>query len=254
MSNGSKSEKNKHKIHYKLTLNDEDKELDSIPVINNKYGSIIREMIYKENEYINQRIGWLNTIQGLLFTALAFAWPNLKTIVPVLIFIGFAISILSLILLWMANSAINKLKNLYIEKNQTRTEVYDPDVIGYCGHEILSVVYTCGIPGIFFIAWITVFSIFISWPFKTQKNDNIQVDIQITPAVADQKCPPYLDNYNDISKYIIDKELSQLIINNGNCKYIYSRLTASPSPENISPSPVNTSHYHNRRHTIKNKM
>jgi hypothetical protein len=41
--------------------------------------AIIRSMIECENRLLNDRINWLVTIQGLLFTALGFAWDKKDT-------------------------------------------------------------------------------------------------------------------------------------------------------------------------------
>lgn len=49
---------------------------------------IFREMIFKEGEYINHRITWLVTLQGLLFTALGFAWGGGKNLIAVLAAVG----------------------------------------------------------------------------------------------------------------------------------------------------------------------
>ena len=38
--------------------------------------AVIRDLIKHENELVNQRIGWLAQLQGLLFAALAFAWDK----------------------------------------------------------------------------------------------------------------------------------------------------------------------------------
>jgi hypothetical protein len=35
-----------------------------------------REMVRHENELMNHRVSWLLTLQGLLFTALGFAWDK----------------------------------------------------------------------------------------------------------------------------------------------------------------------------------
>jgi hypothetical protein len=45
----------------------------------------VRQMIYHEGELINHRIGWLVTLQGLLFAALGFAWNDAKELVYVII-------------------------------------------------------------------------------------------------------------------------------------------------------------------------
>ena len=44
-----------------------------------EWHQIIRQLIQHENELVNQRIGWLMQIQGLLFAALAFTWNDDST-------------------------------------------------------------------------------------------------------------------------------------------------------------------------------
>jgi hypothetical protein len=41
-----------------------------------KWAEIIRSLLAHETEVINQRITWLVTIQGLLYTGLGFAWDK----------------------------------------------------------------------------------------------------------------------------------------------------------------------------------
>jgi len=48
------------------------------------YLTVIREMIKHENELVNQRLSWLFTLQGLLFTATSFLWK--ATMLPVIVF------------------------------------------------------------------------------------------------------------------------------------------------------------------------
>ncbi|MCP4700878.1 MAG: hypothetical protein GY862_29090 [Gammaproteobacteria bacterium] len=41
-----------------------------------KYNAEIRAMIMHENTLLNQRIGWMWTLQGLLFTAMSLLWKD----------------------------------------------------------------------------------------------------------------------------------------------------------------------------------
>lgn len=52
------------------------------------YQSIIREMLQHENELINQRLGWLFTLQGLLFGAMSLTWKDNTEVVLILGTIG----------------------------------------------------------------------------------------------------------------------------------------------------------------------
>lgn len=52
------------------------------------YLNVIRDMIKHENEVVNQRLSWLFTLQGLLFTAISFLWEKNLILVVVLCIVG----------------------------------------------------------------------------------------------------------------------------------------------------------------------
>lgn len=56
------------------------------------YAATIRSMIAGENALVNSRMGWLLTLQGLLFAALSFVW-NLHSALSVSVaIVGLAVS------------------------------------------------------------------------------------------------------------------------------------------------------------------
>lgn len=70
-------------------------------------GDTIREMIKAENEMINQRLGWLLAAEGLLFSALAFAWKQLTSDLVLLIaLLGISLSLAVFPVMFTAHKAI----------------------------------------------------------------------------------------------------------------------------------------------------
>jgi len=90
---------------------------------------IVREMILKENEFINHRLTWLAAIQALLFTALGVVWEKAQGLINLLGVIGIAVSITSFVGLLIAHKAISKLRSEW--KTNRPTDYVGPDVIGY---------------------------------------------------------------------------------------------------------------------------
>ena len=63
--------------------------------------AIIREMIRHEASVLNQRLSWCVTIEGLLLTALAFAWDRAQLLFVLLVCLaGIGISIITLYASW----------------------------------------------------------------------------------------------------------------------------------------------------------
>jgi hypothetical protein len=119
----------------------------------------IRDMIYKEVEFINHRVTWLVTLQGLLFAALGFAWKDGKELIPVLCVLGIGVSLTSLIPLWSAQHAIER---LYREWNLKKDPAYNgPDVIGYYSRipGIKLIMPWLLLPLMFSVSWIAVLAL-----------------------------------------------------------------------------------------------
>ena len=51
----------------------------------------VRSMIKAENEFANHRLGWMNTINGLLFAGVAFAWGKVNASLIIGLFCVFGI-------------------------------------------------------------------------------------------------------------------------------------------------------------------
>jgi hypothetical protein len=77
---------------------------------------VIRELIKQENDLVNQRMTWLIQSQGLLFTAVAFAWekaPKALTLLISILGVATALSLWSAIGLY--SPAVRELRTWWDE-------------------------------------------------------------------------------------------------------------------------------------------
>jgi len=83
-----------------------------------KYESIVRDMITREDELTNQRMLWMATCNGLLFAALGFAWdkPGAIFLTVVFSFLGVSASLLNALALTFASTAQRRLLNWWHSK------------------------------------------------------------------------------------------------------------------------------------------
>jgi len=91
---------------------------------------VVREMIRHENELMNHRISWFNTLQGLLFAALAFSWDKAEGGGLVYIFsaLGTLLCLSTFYSLRANLLAISTLRHWW--DNNRATDYHGPDVIG----------------------------------------------------------------------------------------------------------------------------
>ena len=77
----------------------------------NNHEKVVRKMITREDELTNQRMLWTAAFNGLLFTALGFAWDKSDTKFLVIVFsiLGFATSLLNGLALIFASKAQRRL-------------------------------------------------------------------------------------------------------------------------------------------------
>src|SRR6266498_5268305 len=95
---------------------------------------IIRSMIQHENTLVIERTNWMLTLEGLLFTALAFAWDKSSAVVIVLCIVGLVSSISLAVFLESATRAIAKLQ--YWWRNHAADQNYTgPPIIGLSADE-----------------------------------------------------------------------------------------------------------------------
>jgi hypothetical protein len=138
--------------------------VDAAPV----WQATIRELIKHENDLVNQRMGWLIQIQGLLFAALGFAW---KAAPASLVFLICTLGVATAVSLWSAlalySPAVRQLRNWW-EDRRPDDIVEGPDVIGFwspCSGIACLLRPWRALPAIFIIAWISV--LILSWFYKT---------------------------------------------------------------------------------------
>jgi len=118
----------------------------------------VREMIFKENEFINHRLTWLGTFQGLLFAALVFALQKEPELIRLLGVIGIVASTTSLASLWIASKAV---KNLRSEWDIYKPFGYaGPDVIGYRSKLFGFLFPWFVLPMLFIVTWSLVLAMF----------------------------------------------------------------------------------------------
>ena len=91
---------------------------------------VIRQMIRHENDLMNHRLSWFNTLQGLLFAALAFSWdkPDSSGLVYMLCALGALLCLSTHYSLRGAVFAITRLRDWW--DNHRDTGYNGPDVIG----------------------------------------------------------------------------------------------------------------------------
>ncbi len=96
-----------------------------------EYNKILREMVRHENELSNQRLTWITTLNGLMFTALGVILNGKDHYIkiPDHIFItgfsllGIVVSYSGLVALDMAEDSKERFKNLWNNKNISVTKI-----------------------------------------------------------------------------------------------------------------------------------
>jgi hypothetical protein len=120
---------------------------------------IIRAMIKTENDFANHRIGWMNTINGLLFAGVSFAWgkPSGSELIHFFCWIGAAICVFSFAGVMTAAISICSLFDWW-QRHKPRD--YDgPDVIGTPPPRNIVRYFAPQnfLPLIFLVAWVMMF-------------------------------------------------------------------------------------------------
>lgn len=123
----------------------------------NEEAKIMRDMIIHESEAINQRVNWLVTLQGLLFTALAFAWDkNSRAVIYIIGFLGITTSVS--ILLALTSDYIATVRWLEDWENHKAHDYNGPRIMGYpSGKSLVNPLMPWFlVPIAFVLAWIAV--------------------------------------------------------------------------------------------------
>lgn len=94
------------------------------------YEAVIRQMMTREDELINQRMLWMAAFNGLLFAALSFAWdkPAARFLGQTFSFLGFSACFLSGIGLILASTSQRRLLLLWHRKKPK--DYVGPGVMG----------------------------------------------------------------------------------------------------------------------------
>ncbi len=124
---------------------------------------ILRAYVVHEDNLINNRLGWLLTSQGLLFSAYAFSLgkENISKLHIVIFILGISISIISFIIVSQAQMAIESLRKSWQDlENFSDKELFPQLTSGLKSNESRSSSdhllsrSVLAIPLAFFIAWI----------------------------------------------------------------------------------------------------
>lgn len=94
------------------------------------FSETIRKMVDSENTLVNHRMGWLTTLQGLLFASLGVAWDKstASSLLPILCGLGIGTAVIILLSLVGASRAQAQLIAWW---DAHRPESYaGPDVLG----------------------------------------------------------------------------------------------------------------------------
>jgi len=85
----------------------------NVPIVTEGGRATLRRMIQHEDDLRNQRLAYLLTLNGLLFTALAFAWraPHALSLVVVLAVMGVLIAASAFFSMRLSDRAIRYLRN-----------------------------------------------------------------------------------------------------------------------------------------------
>ncbi len=122
---------------------------------------IIRSMLEHENSLRNYRFTWFVTLQGLLFSALGFAWGKTDTRLLIAMFcvLGSLAAIISWIELQLSTKGIDELLSWWNKKCET-VNYSGPPVIGYkwaLARWIRYVRPARSLPWLFVATWLFIF-------------------------------------------------------------------------------------------------
>lgn len=127
--------------------------------LSESHAQIIREMIRHENDLTSARMGWMTTLQGLLFTALGIAinCEKYKPLVNMLPIVGIVTSLLTAWGIWSAARAINSELLKWWEENEGKG-YRGPPIIGLTGSSMLQRYITPWqiLPVVFLLSWFFV--------------------------------------------------------------------------------------------------
>ncbi len=136
------------------------------------YEEIARQMVRHENELMNHRVTWLMSFEGLLFTALGFAWDKADARPLVYVFCGIG-ALVPASTWWVldgAQSALSALREWWQKHQPVPYE--GPGVVGFW-HDSRAVTWMLPwrvFPVLFAVAWVAVGVINFQRPAPTGVN------------------------------------------------------------------------------------
>lgn len=121
------------------------------------YLAVIRDMIKHENNLVNQRLSWMFTLQGLLFTATSFLWKT--SILPVIVF-GLVGTISCISIGYTLTRALTAIKDLLAIAQDYKKSLPEnmilPPIIGSRHKAIEWLLPSRLLPWVLGIAWIAI--------------------------------------------------------------------------------------------------
>lgn len=130
-----------------------------------KYLATIREMIRHENGLVNQRLGWMFTLQGFLFTAASFLWQISPLPVIVLCLVGVLSCISIGYTLTRGLQAVKDLLATACEYNKTLLHgMTFPPIIGSRSKAFEWLIPARLLPWVLGLAWIAILFFRVMFP------------------------------------------------------------------------------------------
>lgn len=131
---------------------------DAAPPIH-ETAEVIRTMLRHETEQADRRVSWLTTVQGLLFTALAFAWDKPGALTTIVSVLGATVAVLVFAGMCAGTLAIDRLRRDWTRLIPRSYEENLPPSMGYYPHRAPWIVYASPenlLPIVFFGAWVWI--------------------------------------------------------------------------------------------------
>jgi hypothetical protein len=126
----------------------------------------IREMVKFANDLINHRLTWFGTLQGLLLTALTFAWkhPPAGILVYVLCSIGLLVALSTGIATRDANKTLEQLETRFSTLGYDKASAIETLGVLESDRSKLSGWLMPGrfLPWLFFLGWLVILAIFVT--------------------------------------------------------------------------------------------
>lgn len=158
----------------------------------------IRGLIQHESAMVNNRLTWLTTLNGFLFAALAFAWSDAQSIIPLFAVFGFLLSISVFLSVQRAVAATERYVDAW-DKHRDPNHI-SVDVTGHRPVRGLKKVVRFLMPWYFIPLSLAVFWIIIFGVARSSEKDKGEQDGAHQPATAVDSKSEGNENANPESK------------------------------------------------------